>query len=184
MSSCIVLCKSVHHGNTLAVAQRIASRCGALVADPEETDSSSLEQTVLIGFGSGIYYGRFHRSIRKWLSDLPDDAGYGRAAFIYSTSGLPFLARLYHLPIRRALRRRGFEVVGEFACRGHDTWGPLRLVGGLNRKHPDDRDLKGAESFGSELTRRCLHRDPPLSPSLSPCQAPPSEHDAWQQRTA
>ena len=64
---------------------------------------------------------------------------------------LPFLAELWHAPLRRLLARKGFRVVGEFACRGFDTWGPLWLTGGLNRAHPDDRDLARAEKFAAGL---------------------------------
>ena len=45
----------------------------------------------------------------------------------------------------------GFEVVAEFSCRGHDTFGPLWVLGGLNRKHPNIRDLKRAEAFARKL---------------------------------
>lgn len=151
MNRSLVICKSTHHGNTRAVAERIAERLGAKVAEPEEQPPIPTQLPLLLGIGSGIYYGRFHRSIRRWLSQLPPAAGVGRFAFIYSTSGLPFLTRLYHWPLRRALNRRGFQIVGEFGCRGFDTFGPLWFVGGLHRRHPDARDLRRAEAFAEEL---------------------------------
>ena len=124
-----------------AVAERIAKVLAAPITDPDESLPSCLSEARLIGFGSGIYYGRFHRSLRRWIANLPNDCGVGRLAFVYSTSGLPFLSAIYHRTLVRALERRGFEVVGEFACRGHDSFGPLWLVGGINRKHPDAEDL-------------------------------------------
>jgi len=45
----------------------------------------------------------------------------------------------------------GYEISGEFSCRGFDTWGPLWLTGGLNRKHPDDRDLQRARDFARNV---------------------------------
>ncbi len=107
----------------------------------------------LIGIGSGIYFGRFHKSIRVWLKSLPANAGEGHRAFVFSTSGLPFLSRMYHRPLRRGLEKKGFEVVGEFSCRGFDTFGALWLIGGLNRKHPDEHDLLRAERFAEQLSR-------------------------------
>ena len=59
--------------------------------------------------------------------------------------------RIYHRPLRRALEKKGFEVVGEFSCRGYDTFGALCLIGGLNRKHPDEQDLLRAERFAEQL---------------------------------
>ena len=148
----LILCKSTHHGNTRLVADRIASVLDAAVIDPTDAMTNTLGDYHLIGIGSGIYYGRFHRSIRNWLNALPMGIGQGHHAFVFSTSGLPFLSRVYHRPVVNLLRRKGFEVIGEFACRGHDTFGPLRLFGGLNRKHPNEQDLAGAERFASEIT--------------------------------
>ncbi len=155
----LVLCKSVHHGNTRAVAERIAQVLGAQVADPDELDPSSAKSLQVIGIGSGVYYGRFHRSIRNWVASLPGKGGGGRAMFVYSTSGLPFLSRLYHWPIKRALQRNGYRVMGEFACRGHDTFGPLWLFGGLNRKHPNSNDLQRAEAFAIGMVSMLQNSD-------------------------
>jgi flavodoxin len=146
----LLLCKSVHHGNTLLVAERIAAVLDAMVVDPDEAEVPVTDST-LIGIGSGIYFARFHKSIRDWLKRLPENAGRGHQAFLFSTSGLPFLSALYHRPLRRALERKGFEVVGSFSCRGHDTFGPLWILGGLNRKHPSERDFRRAERFADHL---------------------------------
>lgn len=114
-------------------------------SDLAETDFSSFD---LIGIGSGIYFGRHHRSVRHLVnqaSQLPQQA------FIFSTAGLPFLHLLFHLSLRRSLNRRGAEVIGEFSCRGWDTVGPLFLFGGLNRRHPNARDLERARDFARQI---------------------------------
>lgn len=123
----------------------------AVVAAPEETTLTSLDEYVLIGFGSGVYYGRMHQALFDWLRDLPDAAGPVRPAFVFSTSGLPMLARAWHSPLKKLLASKGFDVVAEFSCRGFDTWGPLWFAGGLNRTHPDERDLERAREFGRRL---------------------------------
>jgi hypothetical protein len=56
-----------------------------------------------------------------------------------------------HAPLKRLLARKGFDVVGEFACRGFDTWGPLWLTGGLNRRHPDEQDCGRARAFAGRI---------------------------------
>jgi len=147
----MIVCKSVHHGNTRAVAERLAAILETSVSDPDDTDLPNMDDTWMIGIGSGIYYARFHKSIRDWVKRLPADTGLGRQVFLFSTSGLPFLSALYHYPLRRSLRRKGIEVVAEFSCRGHDTFDPLWLFGGLNRQHPNLRDLERAEVFTKEL---------------------------------
>jgi flavodoxin len=147
----LLVVKSVHHGNTDKIAGVIAGVLGAEVSSPEETPYSSLAACGLVGFGSGVNYGQLHPALFEWLSGLPDAIKPTRPAFIFSTSGLPFLAKLWHCPLRRLLSRKGFYTVGEFTCRGFDTWGPLWLAGGLNKKHPDQRDLQRARDFAQKL---------------------------------
>jgi flavodoxin len=149
----IIICKSIHHRNTRAVAEQMADILGATVEDPDNATSALDGSTTLLGVGSGIYFGRFHRSLRDWIRRLPTNGSTPCKVFILSTSGLPFLSRLYHWPLRRALERRGYRVIGEFSCRGHDSFGLLWLIGGLNRKHPDASDLDRARAFARQISR-------------------------------
>lgn len=150
----LILCKSVHHGNTALVAAAIAAALGAEVASPEEVPYTTLPRRGLVGFGSGVYYGRMHRALFDWLAGLPDAPVPIMPAFVFSTSGLPCLAQFWHAPLVRLLARKGFDVRGAYACRGFDTWGPLWLAGGLNRRHPDARDLEKAADFARRIGLR------------------------------
>ena len=147
----LVICASVHHGNTARVARCIADVLHADVCPPDAVTAASLVGHEVVGFGSGVYYGRMHESLFALLDQLSDGPAAARAAFVFSTSGLPFLTQLWHAPLKRALARKGFDVVGAFACRGFDTWGPLWLTGGLNRRHPDDRDMDRARAFAHRI---------------------------------
>lgn len=155
MPRCLILLESPHHGNTTKVAGAVAGVLDARISAPRATPYARLADCQLLGLASGVYYGRMHEGLFQWLRGLPDAALPSEPAFIVSTSGLPFLAKLWHAPLRRLLARKGFRVVGEFACRGFDTWGPLWLTGGLNRTHPDARDLARAERFAAGLAA-CL----------------------------
>ena len=150
----VILCKSVHHGSTAKVAHVMASTLQAEVVSPEEFPSTSLEGVGLIGFGSGVYYGRMHAALFQWLRGLPDTTAVTCPAFVFSTSGLPFLSRFWHAPLIRELSSKGFEVLGDFHCRGHDSWGPLWLAGGINKRHPDGRDLERASQFAAGTSRK------------------------------
>jgi flavodoxin len=147
----LVICKSVHHGNTARVAGRIAEVLHAEVAEPETVPLTVVDGYDLIGFGSGVSYGRLHDALWDWLRGLPAAAAARRPAFLFSTAGLSCLWQLWHRPFARELARKGFEVVGEFHCRGFDDWGPLWLAGGINRRHPDDHDLERAAGFARQL---------------------------------
>ena len=150
----VILCKSVHHGSTAKVARVMASTLQAEVVEPGEFPSTSLEGIGLVGFGSGVYYGRMHAALFQWLRGLPDTTAVTCSAFVFSTSGLPFLSRFWHAPLIRELSRKGFEVLGDFHCRGHDSWGPLWLAGGINKRHPDGRDLERASRFAAGISRK------------------------------
>jgi flavodoxin len=156
---CFILVKSVHHQNTARVAREMAGVIGADVAGPEELPYTNLDQYRLVGFGSGVYYGRMHEALFEWLRGLPDAPEPTKPAFVFSTSGLPFLAKLWHAPLKKLLARKGFDVVGEFSCPGFDTWGPLWLAGGLNWRHPNERDLARAREFAGRVGTGVMDSD-------------------------
>jgi flavodoxin len=95
----VILCDSVHHQNTAKIAQAIAEPLAAAVLEPEHATPIQLDQYDLIGFGSGVYFGRLHPALFAWLDKLPDKLPAeantsNKPAFIFSTSGLSFLAAL------------------------------------------------------------------------------------------
>ena len=57
----------------------------------------------------------------------------------------------YSKQIRRELAAKGFRDLGSFSCRGLDTVGPLRFVGGVNKGRPDADDLDQAAAFAVKL---------------------------------
>ncbi|MER7338980.1 flavodoxin, partial [Streptomyces sp. NPDC000075] len=54
-------------------------------------------------------------------------------------------------PLVKLLESRGFEVDGNFSCRALDTMAPFKLVGGIRKQRPDDRDLAAARAFAARL---------------------------------
>lgn len=48
-------------------------------------------------------------------------------------------------------------MLGEFSCKGYDTFGPFKLVGGIAKGHPDERDLENARKFYREIQARNTH---------------------------
>jgi flavodoxin len=157
----LIVCKSAHHGNTAKVAEAMAGELGAEIAAPEAVSYTSIAGRPIIGFGSGVYYGRMHEALYEWLHGLPDAPEATTPAFVFSTSGLPWLTWFWHRPLRRLLARKGFRFLGEFSCGGYDTWGPLWLTGGLNKNHPDERDLERARTFAAEMVRKLSSGEAP-----------------------
>ena len=59
-----------------------------------------------------------------------------------------------HEQLRTALASKGFRIIGEFNCPGFDTFGPLRLIGGISKGRPNQEDLKNAETFSINLKNK------------------------------
>ena len=49
--------------------------------------------------------------------------------------------------IEQILNKKHASVVGKFGCKGYDTFGPFKLVGGIAKGHPDEEDMKNAVDF-------------------------------------
>jgi flavodoxin len=146
----LIVCVSVSNGNTRRVAERLATALDAEVVEPEDVDLDELAACDLVGFGSGIYMMNTHSRLREMIEALP--RSQGQRAFVFATSGsrrLPFWDFLG--PTVRAVEAKGFEVVDTFSCIGLDTVGPLRLIGGINKGRPNERDLVAAERFSQSL---------------------------------
>jgi flavodoxin len=142
---------SVHHGNTERVAVTMAKILDADLVQVNQVDTNMLERYDLIGFGSGIYFGKHHESLLDFVDKLP--VVKNRKAFIFSTSGLrkiPFVHD-FDKPLRKKLQRKGFDITGEFSCRGLDTYRATKPVGGINKGRPDANDVKQAEDFARGL---------------------------------
>jgi flavodoxin len=54
----LIICESVHYGNTKKVADAMAETLAATVVKPGEVDAARLQDYDLIGFGSGISWAR------------------------------------------------------------------------------------------------------------------------------
>ena len=42
---------------------------------------------------------------------------------------------------------RGCRVLGSFACKGYDTYGLFKYIGGISKSHPSHEDLEEAKEF-------------------------------------
>jgi flavodoxin len=150
----LIIYVSVHHGNTEKVARAMANILGGDLLPANQADANMLEKYDLIGFGSGVYFGKHHESLLDFVDRLP--ALRNKKAFVFSTSGLMKIRYIhdFNKPLEEKLRRKGFNIIGEFSCRGYDTYRATKLVGGINRGRPNARDLQKAEEFARALLNR------------------------------
>jgi flavodoxin len=152
---------SFHHHNTEKVAGAMAKVLGAEIKAPQQLDPGELDGYGLIGFGSGVYSDRHHRFLFDLVEKLPRVED--KKAFIFSTSGAPAFAldgggledyvEKAHSALREKLQSKGFAVVGEFMCPGHNTNSFLKAFGGLNKGRPNAQDLNDAAEFAERLSQ-------------------------------
>ena len=147
----LIVCKSIHHDNTLQVARAMVDELNADLATPEDINSLSIAGYDLIGFGSGIYMGKHHRSLLSFVDNL--ESLSGKNVFVFYTSGFSkFPARpTFETALSRILVEKGAQILDVFSCRGLETYGPFRIGGGKNKGHPDERDLANARNFAKSL---------------------------------
>ena len=148
---------SIHHGNTEKIAKEIANILEAKLLRAEEANPEILSEFDLLGFGSGIYYGKHHKNLLRLIHALP--MMERKKAFVFSTAGVS--DRLIeknlqrnHQTIRDVLAGKKFDVIGEFSCCGFMTWTYYRLLGGRNKGRPNPDDLRNARIFAENLREK------------------------------
>ena len=140
---------SVHHGNTEKLVKGIAEECQVDLIDAVKQPDADLSSYDMIGFASGIYFSKFHQSILGFAEkNLPDD----KKVFLICTYG----GSANYKSIEQILDKKHSTAIGKFGCKGYDTFGPFKLVGGIAKGHPDEEDIKNAVEFVKVLWRCVL----------------------------
>lgn len=143
----LIVYESIHHGNTKkvldAIAKELRKKCKVQMIKPSKASGSLIKKSGLIIFGSGIYASKHHASLLRLVDKLSENKG--KKAVIVSTSG--FSLKSFHNALRKKLVNKGFKVIAEFNCKGWDTFGPFKLIGGINKGRPSNKDLEEAEKF-------------------------------------
>ncbi|MCX6778168.1 MAG: flavodoxin family protein [Candidatus Micrarchaeota archaeon] len=156
-------------GNTEKIAKAMAKILDAKLVKTEEVGPATLEKISnydfdLIGFGSGVYFSKLDKNLLDLVDRLPQSNG--KLAFIFSTSGLPEIKFVHGFSrsLKNKLLEKKFVLVGEFSCRGHDTNGFfLKLIGGIHKGRPDEKDINAAEAFARNLKEKLEARRPKSS---------------------
>jgi flavodoxin len=135
----LIIYKSYHRMNTEKIARAMGEAVGATAVRVEDVRIEDLANYDLIGFGSGIYAGKPHKSLFTLVEKM---TAMNKKAFIFSTSGEP--KEEYHRLLREKLVAKGCQIVGEFQCPGQS--GFLRFTF-TNKGRPDEKDLQNAQTF-------------------------------------
>jgi flavodoxin len=138
---------SKHHGNTKKLIDAIAAADSTVslidVTDDPDTDLSGYDR---IGFASGIYFTSFAKQLLSFADEhLPEN----KDVFFIYTHGAPKGGFLKD--IREIAKRKNCRELGKYHCLGFDTFGPFKLVGGIAKGHPDEKETADAVKFFREL---------------------------------
>ena len=147
MSNAVIIYASTHHGNTKKVVEAIAKEFDVELIDATQVHEKDLTGYDLIGFASGIYAAQFHQQIKNFAQiNLPQN----KKIFFIMTSAMN---KDFTKSMSDSIKGKNAEVVGKFTCHGYNTFGPIKLVGGTSKGHPDENDLKDAVEFYRTLVR-------------------------------
>lgn len=144
----LIICASIHHNNTYNIAKAMGDELKAKIIQPGEFNVKTISEYDLIGFGSGIYRGMHHKSILNLIKEL--EVQDHKHAFVFSTSTIPF--KVMHKSLKESLTQKGFEIIGEFFCKGFMDYSFTKYLGGLNKGRPNAIDLENARDFAKEIT--------------------------------
>jgi flavodoxin len=142
----LIVYASTHKGNTEKVAIAMAEELKAKLLKAQDAKAEDIKNAELIGFGSGIYAGKFHKSVLALIESVDMK---GKKAFVFSTSSKG--GNDYNKKPAELLSEKGFTVVGDFGCKGFSDWGPFKLIRGVRKGHPNEEELQAARDFAKKL---------------------------------
>ena len=141
---------SVHHKNTEKVVKAIAEKHPEIeLIDATKTILKDLASYDLIGFASGIFYGKFHKSL---LSFITENLPLRKKVFVMYTCGSD-RSESYLKDIKDLIKSKECTLTAAYSCLAYDTFGPFKLIGGINKGHPNEADLQKAVDFYESLCK-------------------------------
>jgi len=145
----LIIYKSIHHESSKKIAERMAKVLGADIMEPEQLNLEDVKKYDLLGFGSGIYDAKHHISLINLADKLPLTSK--TKAFLFSTCGVTWEFPKNHDALKEKLKSKGYSVVDDFTCVGHNTNSFLKYFGGMNKGRPNEKDMQKVEEFAREL---------------------------------
>lgn len=138
----VIVYYSKHHGNTKKLINALAAKYDITAIDALEVKTADLSGYDMVGFASGIYYSKFHKSVLEFAQqNLPE----GKKVFFLYTYGAE--KKGYTKAITEAVSKHNAQIAGEFGCFGFNTFGPFKLIGGIAKGHPNKEDFDNVMKF-------------------------------------
>lgn len=139
----LIIVTSRHNDNTLKIAEAMSEVAPVTVTSLENAKYYKLNEYDIVGFGSGIYYGKHDKELFKFIKPLSDKKNY---CFVFSTSGSKNFEK-NNSALVKLLESKNQIVLGSFGCLGLDKFFIFKLFGGLNKDRPNMDDFEAAQNF-------------------------------------
>ena len=149
MKKILILYTSYHKGNTKKIVDAMKEEIPEItLIDFLRAKEIKIEEYELIGFASGIYFGKQHKKMLEFLEQA--EFNDNQKCFFIATAGLPY--KDYTKPSKNILKLRKIKFIKKsFQCKGYDTYGIFKYIG-LSKKHPNEKDIKKAKEYIKEIS--------------------------------
>ncbi len=147
MKDMAIVYSSYHHGNTKKILDEMAKVSDIDLISVEEASDVDLSGYEYIGFASGIYAFKMCKKLTKFAENFPFDEK--QKSFIIYTCGMD--KKDFSKDFEKLLKNGKSQFIGTFRSLGYDTFGPLKLIGGINKNRPNEEDFQRAREFIKQI---------------------------------
>ncbi|MDO5725659.1 MAG: flavodoxin [Tissierellia bacterium] len=141
MKKMAIVYASIHHKNTEKLLKGAIEGLNIDLIDATKNIEADLSNYEIVGFASGIYAFKLHKSIYNFIekNEIPKEI-----VLIYTsgTGGLSYAKRF-----KKYLSDRNITIKSVFECKALDTFFVLKLVGGINKDRPNREDIDACRKF-------------------------------------
>ena len=148
MKNTYIIYDSFHKKNTEKVLLAIKEHYPDVnLIKAKDFDKANIEDAELVGIASGIYYGAFSKRMKPVMEKVFESKADN--IFYMYTAGIR--NQKYEMILQNKTEEAKKKFLGIWFCKGHDTFGPFKLIGGLNKNRPNQEDIQSALKFFENL---------------------------------
>lgn len=138
----VIIYASTHHGNTYKLVKAISEKYNIDTIDATQESVADLQAYDVIGFASGIDFGKFYETVEIFAKkNLLIEK---KVFFMYTCAKV---RKGFTDSIREITTQKNAVILGEYGCKGFNTYGPWKVIGGMNKNHPTEDEINKAVEF-------------------------------------
>lgn len=142
----LIIYESTHQGNTKKLCDAIAEECDVSLIDARVLkDEINWKEYGLVGFASGIDFGKFYENVSRIAGTVPKGT---KTFFLYTCAQK---SKDFSSDIAGKVKKAEGIILGSYGCKGFNKYGPWKLIGGMNKNHPNRKELDEGVEFYKKL---------------------------------